>query len=182
MDHPHGVAWFLDEPVTIAGQELHRVGFRHYAFDPNMAPPGHTVCTAVFDVDWERWEALGRDRAAYEAEKQSIARQVIAVLDERIPGLAEAVRAVDVATPLTTVRYTGNWRGSVEGWMFSHEVMAMMMKGGMRKTLPGLERFHMVGQWVEPGGGLPPAAKCGRDLIQNLCHRDGRKFVTTMPD
>ncbi len=180
-EHPHGVAYFLDEPLSFAGQEIPRIGFRHYAFDPNMAPEGHTVCTAVFDVDWERWEALGQDRAAYEAEKEHIAQQVIAALDLRIPGLADAVRVVDVATPLTTVRYTGNWRGSVEGWMFSHEVMAMMMKGGMRKTLPGLDRFHMVGQWVEPGGGLPPSAKCGRDLVQNLCHRDGRKFVTTTP-
>ncbi len=180
-EHPHGVAYFLDGPIHIAGQELTRIGFRHYAFDPNMAPPGHTVCTAVFDVEWERWEKLGEDRAAYEAEKERIAQQVIAALDARIPGLADAVRVVDVATPLTTARYTGNWKGSVEGWMFSHEVMAMMMRGGMKKTLPGLERFHMVGQWVEPGGGLPPAAKCGRDLIQNLCHRDGKKFVTTMP-
>lgn len=181
-DHPHGVAFFLEEPLVMAGQQLHRIGFRHYAMDPNMAPPGHTVCTAVFDVDWDRWEALAQDREAYQAEKASIAKQVIAALDERMPGLAAAVQVVDVATPLTTVRYTGNWRGSPEGWMFSHEVMAMMMKGGMRKTLPGLERFHMVGHWVEPGGGLPPAAKCGRDLIQNLCHRDGKKFVTTMPE
>jgi phytoene dehydrogenase-like protein len=181
-DHPHGVAYFLDQPITIAGQEIERLSFRHFAYDPHMAPKGHTTCSATFDTDWEAWEKLGEDRDAYEAEKERIAQQVIATLDARIPGLADAVRAVDVATPLTTVRYTGNWRGSPEGWMFSHEVMAMMMKGGMKKTLPGLERFHMVGQWVEPGGGLPPAAKCGRDLIQNLCHRDGRKFVTTMPE
>ncbi len=181
-DHPHSAAYFLDEPLLMAGQELGRLGFRHFSMDPGMAPPGHSVCTAVFDVDWERWEHMGGDRAAYEAEKQRIAEQVIAALDARIPGLAAAVQVVDVATPLTTVRYTGNWKGSVEGWMFSHEVMAMMMSGGMRKTLPGLDRFHMVGHWVEPGGGLPPAAKCGRDLIQNLCHRDGKKFVTTMPE
>ena len=34
------------------------------------------------------------------------------------PGLADKVEAWDVATPLTWERYTGNWRGSYEGWLF----------------------------------------------------------------
>jgi len=51
----------------------------------------------------------------------------------------------------------------------------------MSKTLPGLNNFYMVGQWVEPGGGLPPAAYSGRNLIQILCKRDRRKFITTVP-
>jgi hypothetical protein len=26
----------------------------------------------------------------------------------------------------------------------------------MKKTLPGFDGFHMIGQWTTPGGGLPP--------------------------
>lgn len=180
-DHPHGVAYYLDEPLIMAGQERERISFRHFDLDPSMAPEGHTVATATFEVEWERWEALAGDREAYQAEKDRIAKDVIAVLDGKIPGLADAVRVVDVSTPLTTHRYTANWKGSVEGWQISHEIMEMLMGGGMQKTLPGLERFHMVGQWVEPGGGLPPAAKSGRDLVQNLCKRDGKRFETSAP-
>ena len=51
-------------------------------------------------------------------------------------------------------RYTGNWRGSFEGWMISMDAWDLRMK----KTLFGLSDFYMVGQWVEPGCGLPPAA------------------------
>jgi phytoene dehydrogenase-like protein len=51
----------------------------------------------------------------------------------------------------------------------------------MSKTLPGLNNFYMVGQWVEPGGGLPPAAYSGRNLIQILCKQDRRKFITNVP-
>jgi phytoene dehydrogenase-like protein len=51
----------------------------------------------------------------------------------------------------------------------------------MRKTLPGLDRFYMAGQWVEPGGGLPTAALGGRKTIQTLCKRDGKKFVAGEP-
>jgi phytoene dehydrogenase-like protein len=51
----------------------------------------------------------------------------------------------------------------------------------MSKTLPGLNNFYMVGQWVQPGGGLPPAAYSGRNLIQILCKQDRRKFITNVP-
>jgi len=52
----------------------------------------------------------------------------------------------------------------------------------MKKTLPGLSNFWMCGQWVEPGGGLPPAAISGRHVVQLVCHEDGRRFVTNVPE
>jgi phytoene dehydrogenase-like protein len=51
----------------------------------------------------------------------------------------------------------------------------------MDKTLPGLDSFYMVGQWVEPGGGLPPAAQSGRNVIQVICKKDKKSFVTSTP-
>jgi phytoene dehydrogenase-like protein len=83
----------------------------------------------------------------------------------------------DVATPVTFQRYTGNWQGSFEGWIMTPETMFLRMS----KTLPGLNNFYMVGQWVQPGGGLPPAAYSGRNLIQILCKQDRRKFITNVP-
>jgi hypothetical protein len=49
----------------------------------------------------------------------------------------------------------------------------------MKKTLPGLGDFRMVGQWVAPGGGLPPAVSTARDAIQILCNEDRKRFVTS---
>ena len=83
----------------------------------------------------------------------------------------------DVATPMTWVRYTGNWKGSYEGW----QMMTFGFGKRMEKTLPGLDGFYMVGQWVEPGGGLPGVAPSGRNAIQIICKKDGKKFVTTIP-
>jgi phytoene dehydrogenase-like protein len=51
----------------------------------------------------------------------------------------------------------------------------------MSKTLPGLKNSYMAGQWVEPGGGVPTAAMSGRNVIQILCKRDRRRFVTQTP-
>jgi phytoene dehydrogenase-like protein len=56
----------------------------------------------------------------------------------------------------------------------------MIMKG-MKKTLPGLENFYMAGQWVEPGGGMPTAALSGRNVIQIICNKDKKTFITTKP-
>jgi phytoene dehydrogenase-like protein len=86
---------------------------------------------------------------------------------------------VDVATPLTFERYTGNWQGSFEGWMITPQNAHIAMKP-MSKTLPGLENFFMCGQWVEPGGGLPTGVMSGRKLVQMLCKQDNVEFHTTV--
>ena len=83
----------------------------------------------------------------------------------------------DVATPVTWNRYTGNWRGSYEGWLPSGKNLMMQMK----KTLPGLDHFHMIGHWTTPGGGLPPAVSGGRHVIQIICKQGGKRFVATEP-
>lgn len=72
-------------------------------------------------------------------------------IDQRFPGLAVQVEMRDVATPMTWERFTGNWRGSYQGWLNTTKTF------GMRMSKPGLENLYMAGQWVEPGGGLPPA-------------------------
>ena len=50
---------------------------------------------------------------------------------------------------------------------------------GMSKTLPGLRDFYMIGQWIAPGGGLPPAVSTGRHVVQLMCREDKKPFVTT---
>jgi phytoene dehydrogenase-like protein len=179
---PHSVMLALDRPVNVSGKPREILGFRHYSFDPTMAPAGKSVIVIAFESDYGYWRGLrDEDSERYEAEKQRVAEAVIDRLERRFPGLTAQVEAVDVATPLTTERYTGNWQGSIEGWMITPKTAGMLFRGGMRKTLPGLDRFYMAGQWVEPGGGVPTAALSGRTTIQALCKRDGRPFVSSEP-
>jgi phytoene dehydrogenase-like protein len=90
--------------------------------------------------------------------------------------LREQVEVVDVATPVTYERYTANWRGAFAGWALTTLKMSMMMLNPMDKTLPGLEDFYMIGQWVEPGGNVELSAASGRDVIKDLCQQAGRVF------
>ena len=80
-----------------------------------------------------------------------------------------------MATPATWHRYTGNWQGSYEGFLPTRKTM---MKN-LGFTLPGLANFWMHGQWVSPGGGLPPAGMNGRALAKLLCRRYGRRFTAS---
>jgi len=180
FDEPYsvfGVNYLLDDPVTIAGQELRRLPVHIYNFDPSLAPAGKTALRVKLDSDYEYWKKLREDPERYKAEKEQIADKVVALLDRRFPGLATQVEMRDVATPMTFERYTGNWRGSYMGWATTTETLSMRMS----KTLPGLGNFYMAGQWVEPGGGTPNAAMSGRNVTQIICKKDKRPFVTTTP-
>ncbi len=74
-----------------------------------------------------------------------MARTVVELLEQRFPGISRQVEMVDVATPLTFERYTGNWKGSFEGRLITPQNAYPMMKP-MRQVLPGLQDFYMCGQ------------------------------------
>lgn len=66
--------------------------------------------------------------------------------------------------------------------MLTTDTMQTMVMGkGMDKTLPGLKDFFMIGQWVEPGGGVPGVANSGRSVVRMICKRDGKRFSTSLP-
>lgn len=174
---PHTVSLFLEEPITIAGEERWRMSTRHFCYDPSMAPPGKSVLSIAFESNYQYWKDLQQTHERYSAEKEGIVEAVIGQLEKRLPGIREQIEAVDVATPLTFERYTGNWQGSMEGWLLTTKTMGMMGRG-MEKTLPGLSNLFMAGQWVEPGGGVPTAAMSARGVIQLICKQDEKAFKT----
>ena len=167
----------LTEPITVAGQPVRRLSTMIYNFDPSLAPQGKTAVNVMIPTHYPYWKALyeeGEDHERYEAEKQQVALQVIDRLDLRFPGFAKQIEMADVATPVTFERYTGNWQGSFEGWIPTPKNVLKPLS----KTLPGLENFYMVGQWVQPGGGLPSGVMTGREVLRMICKRDGVKFST----
>jgi phytoene dehydrogenase-like protein len=63
------------------------------------------------------------------------------------------------------------------GWADTTKTMLKLMG----RTLPRLGSFYMAGQWVHPGGGVNGAVTSGRHVIQVICKKDKRPFVTTVP-
>ena len=173
---PHALTYFLERPVVVMGKTHDRLNVEVFNFDPSLAPAGKTSIKVVFEANYGYWKELAADRARYEEEKERIAETVIGQLDGRFPGLRGQVEVVDVSTPLTIERYTGNWRGA-QAWPAKGNFVATVFKG-LTRTLPGLENFYMAGQWSEGMAGLPMVVIAGRNTIKRLCRQDGKRFVT----
>jgi len=184
---------FADEPKTVSGisvplkggvdigdQVFHRLPVHIFNQDPTLAPAGRTSLVVMYPSSYEYWKELSADRAAYDEKKDQIAREVVTALEERYPGIGKDVEMVDVATPLTFERYTGNWKGSFEGWQITPENSSTVMKP-LSQKLPNLESFYLCGQWVEPGGGLPTGVMSARRLFQAICKEDGIRFKAEVP-
>lgn len=172
---PHQVIFQIDEPILVDNEREHlSLNTTIYNFDPTLAPPGKTCVNVMFEsFGFEYWTNLREnDRATYNEEKQKIADRVIQELEKKIGDIKDKVEVIDVATPATFNRYTNNWRGSYEGWMPAPGALMTTIK----KELPGLNNLYMIGQWVEPGGGLPNTIRSGRNVAQIICKKDNKKF------
>lgn len=161
------------DPFEVGGRPIDLITVRIFNYSDKFAPSGKTVVQVGFETEWEFWNDLRRDRPRYDAEKERVATAVLARLEELYPGVTALVEVTDVATPYTTWRYTRNWKGSYEGWLPAVGVLTSPIP----KTLPGLANLYMAGQWVTPGGGVPPCLYSGRQAIQILCKHDGKPFA-----
>ncbi len=176
-DYPFSVegnAFELNRPVIIAGEEHKMIPIRIRNDDPSFAPEGKTVLTSAIFTDHQFWKSLESDRCAYEIEKENVARAYQDAIEQVWPGISEDVEMVNVATPLTFERMTGNRKGSITGWKLTPtQAMAKIPK-----TLPLLDNFWMVGHWVYPGGGVPGGVATGREVIWKQCKKDKKAFKT----
>ena len=170
----------LPEPVTIAGEKHHAWWYHIFHYDPTCAPAGCTVILSRIPTKYDFWKALADDTTRYKAEKQTTVEALIAHLERRFPGIRDAVEMTDVATPLTFERYTAAHRGAKQSFALTPKTAAFAANG-FSPMLPGLDRCYQVGMWLQPGGGIFPAARSSREAIRRLCKRDGKKFITQVP-
>lgn len=169
----------LDAPLVVDPvTQLAQVSFRFFHFDPTFAPTGKTTVTCFLPTrNFEYWVQLEKNAPVqYQAEKHRVAEAVISVLERSVPDIRQAIEVIDVSTPATVIRYTGNWKGSMEGWLLTPSTGFK----SLRKTLPGLRQFMMVGQWVMPGGGLPSGLMTARSAIQAVCKQDRVPFAASL--
>jgi phytoene dehydrogenase-like protein len=170
----------LEEPIQIGSEKFKWMPLKNYCFDKTLAPEGKSVLECSFMVeDYEHWENLAQDRKAYDHEKEKIAVRVANELERRYTGFKKALEVVDVVTPMTYVRYTGNWKGTFMTWVIPPDKVKKYRM--VKKTVPGLDNFWLSGMWVMPPGGVPTGAMTSRDIIQLMCKKDKKAFKTSIP-
>ncbi|MFX0086542.1 MAG: phytoene desaturase family protein, partial [Candidatus Hodarchaeota archaeon] len=165
----------LEKPFFLPdGTEFEAIDFRIFDFN-SFAPEGKTLVNVEFPTyEYTYWAELREtDKETYEMKKQIIVDTVIENMEKAFSEIRTYVDMIDVATPATFHRYTGNWKGSIQGWdnenIFSRKFI--------KKELPNLKNFYMTGQWVQPGGGVPAVFLNGRDLAKILCKKESQKFL-----
>jgi phytoene dehydrogenase-like protein len=173
-----GFSFQLEKPAVIADAAIERLPVHIYNQDKSLSPDGKSVMTVMLSSDYSYWKKLAEDKEAYNRKKDEIGKQLVELLEQRFPGISSKIEMMNIATPMTFERYTGNWKGCFEGWLITPLNANVMMKP-MSQTLPGLNDFYMCGQWVEPGGGLPTGVMSGRRLMKKICKEDDRKFITS---
>jgi len=167
QNQPENLSLILKKPFELDPQtHCEQLSFRFFNFDPTMAPLGKTAVTCFIPTDnWEYWVNLRRqDKDRYRSEKMRLANYVLDTLERRIPGIRAKVEQTDISTPATVIRYTGNWRGSMEGWLLTPKTGLSPLSN----KLPGLEGFRLIGQWIAPGGGIPSGLITARTVIREL--------------
>ncbi|MEV8441101.1 NAD(P)/FAD-dependent oxidoreductase [Actinosynnema sp. NPDC051121] len=173
---------------------------RHY---PELSPEGTTVVYMTYFADIAPWrevddfpEQVTRRRGGevlhtlpvrhgrgYYENKRRTRLALMRYLEKRYPGITDSVVARDLSTPLTQVRYTGNYDGTVLGWqpfVDSGETLEELVKKH-GPGLPGLRDFYQAGVWATTGG-LIRAAAAGRQVMQFVCRDDGVAFSAHVDD
>ena len=178
---PHAMVLFLDKPITIEGREKDRLDIEVMNFDSSLTPSGKGVVKVNFESDYDYWKDLSVTQEEYQAQKHKIAELVAERLEKRFPRFIERIEAVDVVTPVTVEHWTGGYHGFAQPWPAPPELAEEINKNGVSKTLPDLQNFYMIGQWAGGTFGLSTVCLMGRNLIRNLCKKDGKKFVTNKP-
>lgn len=172
--------YILTEAQTAAGRQHSRINVHNKCYDPGAAPAGKSAVTVFLDSDYFWWKEVAADPARYRAEKQRCAEMVIDILDQYHPGFRGLVEVVDVSTPLTRERFTGNFMGTMQARKPGASMVQSLLNGAPQYAYPGIEGLYMAGQWVEAWGGITTAAQSARKAVQAMCKHDGLPFTTSI--
>ena len=136
------------------------------AVDPDFSPPGTASVVLTLISYAEPWLKLSP--AEYIEAKNKVADNVMKLAERVAPDLREHIEVVEVATPLTNMRYTGNIGGSIIGFdeTFTGTGMDRMPNRG---PIPGL---YFAGAYVFIGGGYEPSMVSGfqaaREVLEDM--------------
>lgn len=154
---------------------LHRGEFIVTIYDnlySGYSPPGKSSITLFQGCSYGAWKQFEAEyfaglKRAYKREKERIANILIKRAEARlIPGLRSMIEVMDVATPLTNIRYTRNPEGSIYGYGSS-------MPSGIKNRTP-VKGLYLAGAW-DSGGGYHRAMRSGRNAFRFLMEDWERK-------
>ena len=136
------------------------------------SPAGKNTMSLITLQGYDHWKPYEVDywkgrKNAYNAEKERIAWTLIRQAEKTLlPGLSKAIEVKAVASPLTNVRYTANYRGAIYGW-------DQTLNNSGQRRLPHktpITGLYLSGAWTSPGGGyggvIPSGLQCFGEVMK----------------
>jgi phytoene dehydrogenase-like protein len=119
------------------------------------SPPGKNTLNIMVLQGYDHWKQFEADyfankKSEYRVEKERIADILIDKVENTLlPGLRDAIEIKEIGTPLTNVRYTGNYRGGIYGW---DQTLDNAMPNRLPQFTP-IDNLYLAGAWTQPGHG-----------------------------
>jgi all-trans-retinol 13,14-reductase len=136
------------------------------------SPEGKNTVNIMILQGYGHWEKYESDywkgnKKEYRAEKERMADILIKKVEEMIlPGLSDAIEIKEIGTPLTNVRYTGNYRGAIYGW---DQTVNNTVTNRMPHITP-IKNLYLAGAWTRPGHGygavIPSGLECFAEIMK----------------
>lgn len=137
------------------------------------SPKNKNTINIVTLQGYDRWKEFEADyrrgnKQAYRAEKEKMARNLIRQVEKvLLPGLTDAIEVMEIGTPLTNIRYTGNYRGAIYGW---DQTMDNSGPSRLPYKTP-IKNLYLAGAWTSPGHGygavLPSGLQCFAQIMRD---------------
>lgn len=132
--------------------------------DPHFSPAGTSQVAVVCLKYGEPWMELPPE--LYHATKYRCADTILRRVEEQFPGFRDHIEEIEVATPLTHMRYLGHPGGAVYG--FDQDIKDTGLFMEKRSPIRGL---HFASGWVEINGFQPTLSKgysVARSLLKSM--------------
>ncbi|MFJ9691428.1 phytoene desaturase family protein [Kitasatospora sp. NPDC101183] len=143
--------------ICASAYDVHPIGF---------APAGASHVSLMTLQYADPWEKVAP--AEYARTKYAYAETLIDLLEKVTPGLRDAIEEVDVATPLTVMRYLGHPGGAIYGFDQDATESWLFRDDDSTTPVPGL---HLAGAWAGVGG-FQPTLEAGARVARNLLRRN----------
>ncbi|MGI9104222.1 MAG: phytoene desaturase family protein [Terriglobales bacterium] len=167
-----------DYKAALAGESETR-GFCVTLYDNiyrGYSPKGKNTINILTLAGYEHWKTFEADyrngnKAAYNKEKERVANLMIQKAEEvLLPGLSKAIEVKEIGTPLTNIRYTGNYRGAIYGF-------DQTLDNSGSRRLPHktpVKNLYLTGAWTSPGHGygavIPSGLACFGEIMNEWRH------------
>lgn len=155
--------------------DIEKHGFGLTLYDnlyPGYSPKGKNTINLLTLQGFEHWKKYESDywrgeKTAYRAEKERMADELIQRAEKALlPGLSKAIEVREIGTPLTNIRYTGNYRGAIYGW-------DQTLDNSNPRRLPHvtpIKNLYLAGAWTKPGHGyggvIASGLECSGEIMR----------------